>query len=165
MFSFISLFCLFFRQKTCWFRLLVLWSFHINLLVQKFWGLSNKFCIVRNNHIGNDFLFFVRFHCSQLFYCHPCPTLAPPLLHPCPTAAPASLKKWINRTNYFCRKSISCKTQSYNLIHIESLNISLLRLLYDSYVSISIHSMLMRTFSKCVRKRLHKNLQKMLRIT
>ena len=31
----------------------------------------------RSKHIGTIFLFFVSFHCPQLFYCLPCPTLGP----------------------------------------------------------------------------------------
>ena len=45
----------------------------------------------KRNIFGKDFfLFFIKFHCPQLFYCTPCPAAAPPalLLLPCPIAAP-----------------------------------------------------------------------------
>ena len=38
---------------------------------------------------GNDFLFFISFHCPQLFYCSPCPT-----------SALASLNMHVVSTNY-----------------------------------------------------------------
>ena len=52
-----------------------------------FWG--QRCSWTETNIIGNDVLFFISFHCPQLFYCSPCPT-----------AAPGSLNMHVVSTNF-----------------------------------------------------------------
>ena len=55
-------------------------------------------CWSETNIIGNEFLFFISFHCPKLFYCSPCPT-----------AAPASLNMHVVSTNF--AKTFVCKSE------------------------------------------------------